>query len=82
MFKNLLKSILPIILIKFINNILGRSIKITGEYSSWNQALNYSTGYNDNIIFHNMDILIRYIFNKNINLLPRFNNKYNNHNKH
>jgi hypothetical protein len=54
MFKNLLKSILPIILIKFINNILDRSIKIIGEYSSWNQALNYSKGYNDNIIFNNL----------------------------
>ena len=53
MFKNLLKSILPVILLKFINNILGRSIKIIGEYSSWKQALNYSTGYNDNIIFSN-----------------------------
>ena len=53
MFKNLLKSILPVMLLKFINNILGRSIKIVGEYSSWKQALNYSTGYNDNIIFSN-----------------------------
>jgi putative methyltransferase (TIGR04325 family) len=53
MFKNLLKSILPVILLKFINNTLSRSIKIIGEYSSWKQALNYSAGYNANIIFSN-----------------------------
>lgn len=51
MFKNLLKFILPVILLKFINNILGRSIKIDGEYSSWKQAVKNSKGYNDNIIF-------------------------------
>jgi len=51
MFKNLLKFILPVILLKFINNILGRSIKIDGEYSSWKKAVKKSKGYNDNIIF-------------------------------
>lgn len=51
MFKNLLKFILPVMSFKFINNILGRSIKIDGEYSSWKQAVKKSKGYNDNIIF-------------------------------
>jgi putative methyltransferase (TIGR04325 family) len=52
MFKNLLKVILPEAFIGIINKILKRNIRITGEYSSWQAALNRSLGYDDNKIFN------------------------------
>jgi putative methyltransferase (TIGR04325 family) len=51
MFKNFLKFIIPHLFIKIINKALKRNIRITGEYSSWKEALSYSLGYDDNKIF-------------------------------
>ena len=36
---------------KTLNIILKRQIKLSGNYRSWKQALKFSKGYNDNIIF-------------------------------
>jgi putative methyltransferase (TIGR04325 family) len=51
MFKNFLKYILPNFLVKIVNKILKRDIKITGKYFNWDEALNNSFGYDDNRIF-------------------------------
>ena len=52
MFRNLLKFIIPDVFIKIINKILKRDIRIVGNYSSWKDALSYSSGYVDNRIFN------------------------------
>lgn len=52
MLKNLLKFILPDIVIRTVNQILKRDIKISGEYSSWGEALNCSLGYDDDTILN------------------------------
>ena len=36
---------------KIINIILKRQIRLSGNYKSWEEALKFSKGYNDNIIF-------------------------------
>lgn len=54
MFRKLIKFILPVFIINIINVILKRNIKIIGNYSSWEKALENSTGYNDDKIFQKL----------------------------
>lgn len=54
MFRNFLKSILPVFVINIINIILKRKIIFTGNYSSWQNALDNSRGYDDYKIFQKL----------------------------
>jgi putative methyltransferase (TIGR04325 family) len=55
MFRKLIKFILPVFIINIINVILKRNIIIIGNYSSWEKALENSTGYNDDKIFQKLN---------------------------
>ena len=52
MFKKIIKSILPNSIIKIINLILNRNIKIEKNFNSWNEAILASNTYADKKIFN------------------------------
>ncbi len=54
MFRNFFKSILPFFITNIINIILKRKIIFVGNYSSWQNALNDSRGYDDYKIFQKL----------------------------
>lgn len=64
MLKYYFKLVLPNFIIKIINRLLKREIRIVGNYDNWKNAVNSSSGYNSKEIFLKSKESFLKVFNK------------------
>jgi len=64
MLKYYLKLVLPNFIIKIINRLLKREIRIVGNYDNWKNAINSSSDYNNKEIFIKSKESFLKVFNK------------------